>query len=117
MPKAREIFSLFLDLSPDERLAFAEVAAEDGRVEADEADFLLLHLPRHVIELSDALADVLSLRDLNIIQQRMGVKMVDLPPADYSALDRPEVSLRIFYPRPESRPFSTSGAKEISHSG
>jgi pimeloyl-ACP methyl ester carboxylesterase len=41
-------------------------------------------------------------------------KMVDLPPTDYSALDRPEVSLRVFYPRPESRPFSTSGAKEIS---
>jgi hypothetical protein len=41
-------------------------------------------------------------------------KMVDLPPTDYSALDRPEVSLRVFYPRPESRPFSTSGATEIS---
>ena len=40
--------------------------------------------------------------------------MVDLPPTDYSALDKPEVSLRIFYPRPEWRPFSTSGAKEIS---
>lgn len=40
--------------------------------------------------------------------------MLDLPPADYSALDRPEVSLRIFFPRPESRPFSSSGAKEIS---
>jgi hypothetical protein len=63
LPKAREIFSLFLDLSPEERLAFAEAAAADGRVEADEGDFLLLHLPRHVIELSDALADVLSLRE------------------------------------------------------
>jgi hypothetical protein len=59
LPTAREIFSLFLDLSPDERLAFAEAAAANGRVEADETDFLLSHLPRHVIELSDALADVL----------------------------------------------------------
>jgi len=59
LPKAREIFSLFLDLSPDERLAFAEAAAGDGRVEAGEGDFLLSRLPRHVIELSDALADVL----------------------------------------------------------
>jgi pimeloyl-ACP methyl ester carboxylesterase len=40
--------------------------------------------------------------------------MVDLPPTDYSALDRPEVTLRIFYPRSESRLFSTTGAKEIS---
>jgi hypothetical protein len=59
LPTAREIFSLFLDLSPDERLAFAEAAAANGRVEADGTDFLLSHLPRHVIELSDALADVL----------------------------------------------------------
>jgi hypothetical protein len=59
LPRAREIFSLFLDLSPDERLAFAEAAAADGRVEADEADFLLPRLPGHVIELSGALADVL----------------------------------------------------------
>jgi len=54
-PKAGEIFSLFLDFSPDERLAFAEIAAMDGRVEADETDFLLSHLPSHVSELSDAL--------------------------------------------------------------
>jgi hypothetical protein len=40
--------------------------------------------------------------------------MVDLPPTDYSVLDRPEVSLRIFYPRPESRPYTTSGALAVS---
>jgi pimeloyl-ACP methyl ester carboxylesterase len=40
--------------------------------------------------------------------------MADLPPTDYTALDSPEVTLRIFYPRPESRLISTSGAKEIS---
>ena len=55
LPKAREIFSLFLDFSPDERLAFAEIAAADGRVEADEGSFLLARLPGHVTELSDAL--------------------------------------------------------------
>ncbi len=55
LPKAREIFSLFLDFSPEERLAFAEIAAADGRVEADEDNFLLSRLPGHVIELSDAL--------------------------------------------------------------
>jgi hypothetical protein len=55
LPKASEIFSLFLDLSPDERLAFTEIAAKDGRVEAGEGDFLRSHLPRHVFELSDAL--------------------------------------------------------------
>ena len=55
LPKARDIFSLFLDFSPDERLAFAEIAAADGRVEADEGSFLLARLPGHVTELSDAL--------------------------------------------------------------
>jgi hypothetical protein len=55
LPKAGEIFSLFLDLSPDERLAFAGFAAGDGRVEAGESDFLLARLPVHVMELSDAL--------------------------------------------------------------
>jgi hypothetical protein len=55
LPKAREIFSLFLDFSPEERLAFAQIAAEEGRVEAGEGDFLLSQLPGHVIELSEAL--------------------------------------------------------------
>jgi hypothetical protein len=57
LPKAREIFSLFLDFSPDERLAFAEIAAADGRVEADESSFLLARLPGRVTELSDALGN------------------------------------------------------------
>ncbi len=56
LPKAREIFSLLLDFSPDERLAFAKIAAADGRVEAEEGSFLLARLPGHVTELSDALA-------------------------------------------------------------
>jgi hypothetical protein len=55
LPKAGDIFSLFLDFSPDERLGFAEIVTADGRVEADEGDFLLARLPGHVIELSDAL--------------------------------------------------------------
>ncbi len=55
LPKAVEIFSLFLDFSPDERLAFAEVVAADGRVEATEANFLSARLPTHVDELSSAL--------------------------------------------------------------
>ncbi len=59
LPKAGEIFSLFLDLSPDERLAFAGFAARDGRVEAAEGDFLLAWLPGHVMELSDALEEFL----------------------------------------------------------
>ena len=40
--------------------------------------------------------------------------MADLPPFDYSALDRPEVSLRIFHPRPEWRLFANSSAQDIS---
>jgi hypothetical protein len=40
--------------------------------------------------------------------------MADLPSTDYTALDTPEVNLRLFYPRSESRMFSTSGATEIS---
>ncbi len=55
LPKAGEIFSLFLDFSPDERLEFARVAAGDGRVEAEEGGFLLARLPRHVMELAEAL--------------------------------------------------------------
>ena len=39
--------------------------------------------------------------------------MVDLPPFDYSALDRPEISARIFYPRPEFRTFTTTAAKDL----
>jgi hypothetical protein len=55
LPKANEIFSLFLALSPDERLAFAKIAAEDGRVEEDEGDFVIARLTGHVMELSEAL--------------------------------------------------------------
>ena len=55
LPRAGEISSLFLDLSPDERLAFVEIAAADGRVEAGEGDFLFSRLPEHVVELSNAL--------------------------------------------------------------
>jgi hypothetical protein len=55
LPKAREIFSLFLDFSPDERLEFAKIAASHGRVEADEGSFLFARLPGHISELSDAL--------------------------------------------------------------
>ncbi len=40
--------------------------------------------------------------------------MADLPPIDYSALDRPEISLRIFYPRAEIRSFANTGANDIS---
>ncbi len=40
--------------------------------------------------------------------------MADLPPFDYSALDRPEISLRIFHPRPEWRLFATAHANDIS---
>src|SRR5208337_2246206 len=40
--------------------------------------------------------------------------MADLPPIDYSALDRPEISLRIFYPRPEMRSFANTSANDIS---
>jgi pimeloyl-ACP methyl ester carboxylesterase len=40
--------------------------------------------------------------------------MTDLPPIDYSALDRPEISLRIFYPRAEWRSFANTSANDIS---
>jgi uncharacterized protein len=40
--------------------------------------------------------------------------MADLPPIDYSALDRPEVSHRLFHPRPEIRSFANTSANDIS---
>lgn len=40
--------------------------------------------------------------------------MADLPPFDYSALDNPDISLRVFHPRPEYRLFSTARANDIS---
>ncbi|MGA3115199.1 MAG: alpha/beta fold hydrolase [Syntrophobacteraceae bacterium] len=40
--------------------------------------------------------------------------MGDLPPIDYSVLDRPEISLRIFHPRPEMRSFANTSASDIS---
>ena len=55
LPEAFDIFTLFLQFSLEERLAFAEVAARDGRIEAGEEDFLSVHLPAHVQELSEAL--------------------------------------------------------------
>jgi hypothetical protein len=55
LPKAGEIFSLFLELSTDEKLEFVKIAAADGRVEADEDNFLFSRLPGHVDELSSAL--------------------------------------------------------------
>jgi hypothetical protein len=58
LPEAREIFSLFLDFSADERLAFVEIAAADGRVEAGEDNFLFARLPEHVVELSNALENI-----------------------------------------------------------
>ncbi|MGC8490512.1 MAG: hypothetical protein ACP5SH_02130, partial [Syntrophobacteraceae bacterium] len=57
LPSAEEIFSLLLALSPEERLAFAEVVAADGMVEADEADFLLPRLPGCMEELAYALKE------------------------------------------------------------
>jgi len=59
LPKAGDIFSLFLDLSPDERLGFAGIAARDGRVEAAESGFLMERLPGHVTELSKAMEEFL----------------------------------------------------------
>jgi hypothetical protein len=40
--------------------------------------------------------------------------MADLPPFDYSALDKPEISHRIFYPRAEWHLSAKSDASEIS---
>lgn len=57
LPGAEEIFSLLLALSPEERLAFAEVVAADGMVEADETEFLLPRLPGCMVELSDTLKE------------------------------------------------------------
>ncbi len=59
LPGANEIFALFLDLSHEERLAFAEFAAADGQVEAEETAFLTEHLSGHVIELSEAMKNFL----------------------------------------------------------
>jgi hypothetical protein len=55
LPEAADIFGLFLQFSLQERLAFAEVAARDGRIEAGEEDFLAARLPAHVQELSEAM--------------------------------------------------------------
>lgn len=57
LPEASEIFGLFLQFSGGERLAFAEIAAGDGLIEASESDFLWRHLPDHVRELSAALGE------------------------------------------------------------
>ncbi|MGC9194234.1 MAG: hypothetical protein ACP5IL_02130 [Syntrophobacteraceae bacterium] len=55
VPKAEEIFALFKALSPEERLAFAQVAAQEGMIEADETDFLAPRLPSCMAELAKAL--------------------------------------------------------------
>jgi hypothetical protein len=55
LPTARDLFSLLLQFTPEERLGFAEIAARDGQVEADETDFLSARLPAHVREVSAAL--------------------------------------------------------------
>ncbi len=55
VPGAREIFSFFLGLSPEERLAFAEVVAENGQVEMEETEFLTTRLAQHVEHLAVAL--------------------------------------------------------------
>ena len=40
--------------------------------------------------------------------------MADLPHFDYSALDRPDISQRVFHPRPEWGQFATTRANDIS---
>jgi len=40
--------------------------------------------------------------------------MADLSPIDYSVLDSPEISLRIFHPRAEMRSFANTSANDIS---
>ncbi|MCE5336347.1 MAG: hypothetical protein LLG06_17350 [Desulfobacteraceae bacterium] len=60
LPEATDLFALFLGFSFEERMAFTEVAAADGRVEASEADFLAAHLSGHVRELSAALEHAMS---------------------------------------------------------
>lgn len=59
VPGAREIFSFYLGLSPEERLAFAEIAALNGQVETDETEFLATRLTEHVRHLSAALHEFL----------------------------------------------------------
>jgi hypothetical protein len=53
--EAPDLFTLFLQFSPAERLELTEIAAADGRVEAGESQFLEPHLPGHVRELSAVL--------------------------------------------------------------
>jgi hypothetical protein len=55
LPKVEEIFALFIALSPEQRLAFAQVAAQEGMIEADETDFLAARLPACMVELAEAL--------------------------------------------------------------
>lgn len=55
LPDAKDILSLFAQLPVEDRLAFAGIAAANGRVEAGEEDFLGPRLPEHVIALSAAL--------------------------------------------------------------
>ncbi len=55
LPKAGEIFALFKALLPEERLAFAQVAVEEGMIEADETGFLAPRLAPCMEELARAL--------------------------------------------------------------
>lgn len=55
LPEAQHLFAVFLRFSPEERLALAEIAAWNGRIEAGEEDFLIARLPAHVNELSAVL--------------------------------------------------------------
>ncbi len=57
LPEAADILTLFLSFSPEERLAFLQVVAQAGRIEAEEMEFLFEHLPAHVEELSSAIRD------------------------------------------------------------
>lgn len=59
LPEAADMLTLFLSFSPRERLAFAQVVAQAGRIEAEEMEFLFEHLPAHVKELSSAIGDAL----------------------------------------------------------
>lgn len=54
-PGVEDIFSLFLQFSREERLAFTEIVQRDGQVESDEAAFLLPLLPQHVADLAAAM--------------------------------------------------------------
>jgi hypothetical protein len=55
--EARDLFTLYLQFTPEERLEITGIAAGNGRVEAGESQFLGSHLPAHVGELAAALEE------------------------------------------------------------